>query len=278
MRRKILSFAAKLNKFIIFVKMLWSYAITFNNAYLAIGEEIFRRYGIKLFRSNKIIRLWNGLKFEIRPGTWDIWILHEIFKRKVYTPDFIKLTEVGVVIDIGAYIGDFSIYIANKYKRVKIFAYEPSPSNYLLLKKNVLINGYEDRIKCIPFAIDGKKQILSLKWSEGEHVRNKKVNEEITAGDKEIMCQAITLKDIFIDNNLHKCDLLKIDCEGAEYNIFSNLQIEDLHSVEQVAMEYHIYDESHDPEKIENILRKAGFSVKRQIENQYAGMIYARKQ
>ena len=122
------------------IVLILNYCILFKNIYLIFINELFKKLGIFYYNKNYIIKLWNGLKFEIRPNTWDIKILYEIFYKKIYTPIYIKIPENAIVIDIGAYIGDFSIYIAKNYKQSKIYSYEPSPNNFHLLKNNICFN------------------------------------------------------------------------------------------------------------------------------------------
>ena len=59
----------------------------------------------------------------------------------------------GVFFDIGANIGEFSIYAALKHPRMRVLAFEPEYSNLSLLKENIVANGLQQRIEPFGFAL-----------------------------------------------------------------------------------------------------------------------------
>jgi FkbM family methyltransferase len=52
-----------------------------------------------------------------------------------------------VVIDVGGFIGDFSLYAVRRLNARRVIVYEPSPRNWVLPSRNIANNGYEDRIE-----------------------------------------------------------------------------------------------------------------------------------
>ena len=64
------------------------------------------------------------------------------------------------------------------------------------------------------------------------HSLNKKSKVSV-----DVLCT--TLDDIFFENNVECCDLLKMDCEGAEYEIILSASMETLKKISQIIMEYH---------------------------------------
>ncbi len=89
-----------------------------------------------LFKKPLLIRIENMPSFYVS-NFMDIWTLKEVIVDKQYER-INKLDRGGVVIDVGAAIGDFSIYAAKKAKRV--IAYECDDERVLLMRKNLQLN------------------------------------------------------------------------------------------------------------------------------------------
>ncbi len=127
----------------------------------------------------------------------------ELFKKEV--------KKGMIVLDIGANIGYYTLIAANLVgENGKIFAFEPEPNNFALLKKNVEINGYKNVIliqKAVSDICGMTKLFLS---SEDESAHGMfKVNNR-----KSITIETITLDEFF--NKGQKIDVVKMDIEGAE--------------------------------------------------------------
>jgi hypothetical protein len=104
----------------------------------------------------------------------------------------------------------------------------------------------------------------------------------ILTGEKvEISC--ISLKEVFAGNKIDKCDLMKMDCEGAEYEILYNAPKNILQKIKKISMEFHNIDDlkNNDKELI-SFLRKSGFKVKLLYKRKddlfkEVGIIYAKR-
>ena len=121
------------------------------------------------------------------------------------------------VVDVGAHVGLVSIYLAKTYG-VRCYAYEPVPENFASLVKNVGANQAE----VIPFneavTADGRDLTIYEGTHSGEHGA---FIDSPVRGSYE--ATSTTLQAIFKDNNIKRCRLLKLDCEGAEHEIVANL-------------------------------------------------------
>ena len=83
---------------------------------------------------------------------------------------------------------------------------------------------------------------------------------------------------IFEENKISSCKLLKLDCEGAEYDIIDSLPAEYLDKIQNMAIEYHFADTK--PELIKNLITKiknAGFKIKTVPHYDDMGFLIARK-
>lgn len=147
-----------------------------------------------------------------------------------YDFDSIDFKERDVVIDIGGNIGMVLIYLAKKYTFLKIYAFEPVIQNYQNFFKNIELNNIDKNIiKVFNFVItkDGRDVTTnSPSFNSGASNIYNYYGGDIANIVPNI--KSITFDDIFTNSNISKCKLLKIDCEGAEYEILYNANIENL--------------------------------------------------
>ena len=84
------------------------------------------------------------------------------------------------------------------------------------------------------------------------------------------------LKQIFDDNNIECCDFLKLDCEGAEYEIIKNLPSEYFRKIKKMVIEYHMAD-TH-PELLDELIKKLkaeNFKLETKVLFKDIGFLYA---
>lgn len=161
-----------------------------------------------------------------------------------YNFDSIDFKDGDVVIDIGGNIGMASIYLAKKYPFLKIYAFEPVKQNYENFLKNIELNNInKDIIKVFNLAItkDRRDVILTLHFSNSgaSNIYNHFRDSSKLISNNDISIKSITFDDIFSNNNISKCKLLKIDCEGAEYEILYSANVENLKNCEYMRGEFH---------------------------------------
>lgn|SRR5574341_1414143 len=118
-----------------------------------------------------------------------------------------------VVLDIGANIGYYTLIFAKLVgENGKVFAFEPDPVNFALLKKNVEINGYRNVI-LVRKAVSNKSEHIRLYLSE-DNKGDARIYD--SADDREsIEIDAIRLDDYFKNYN-GRIDFIKMDIQGAE--------------------------------------------------------------
>lgn len=203
-----------------------------------------------------VLRAGPQLKINLS-NIYDLGNVLEVFARKVYTPDLIRMQNIARVVDIGAATGDFSIYITSSNKDCHCISFEPNRDSFELCKENIKINNLENSIKVYPLAVSGK-------------------GGKIKIGEK--ICDSVSLGEIFKDYSISRCDLLKMDIEGGEYDIFFNIDKDILDKINAIAMEYHIFDNDKNLDSLKRILTDAGFSIVTTPKNVYgSGYLYAFK-
>jgi len=137
-----------------------------------------------------------------------------------------------IVLDIGANIGDSSIYFATLGAK-KVIAVEPFPKSFESLKENVILNEVSDKVVCLNLAVSDKNGKIHLDESTEDSTTMMALDQ-----GNGIEVQTKTLYDLIRDYEI-KDSVLKIDCEGCEYDIFKDLNPSYLNFFEYIWMEYH---------------------------------------
>jgi len=196
----------------------------------------------------------------------DLTMLTETWAIGEYSPEGFDIGVDDTVIDIGAHIGFFSLYAAQRTKK-RILSYEPMPRNYHRLVENIRINNIEN-IKPYKLAIADTKGVRTFYPSEEHNGCHSLYNR----GEKgRIKVKTIRLKDIFKDNNITKCDFLKIDCEGAEYEILMGSDRSILMKIDKIVGELHeSLQDSYTNNQLRKHLEECGFSTAIKWGNLYA--------
>jgi len=229
---------------------------------------------LRLVRGRYIVYvLRDGTRYRLRPNGMDRIILHEVWVRKIYTPSGFEVRDNSVVVDIGAQVGMFTIFAAKQAGNGKVYAFEPEPENFELLRQNIELNGAANVIPAKKAVSErkGRATLFICKDNSGGHSLYGAEN-----GAK-IEVQTVSLKDIFEDNGLAKIDFLKMDCEGAEYGILLNCPDSILGRISRISMEYHNIDNKKNVSSLKKFLAGKGFEVKTKAFDDIVGMIYAKR-
>lgn len=134
-----------------------------------------------------------------------------------------------LIIDGGANIGMASLYFLNRYPNSRVIAVEPDPANFELCRRNLA--PYGDRVRLIQGAIWKNKNSLSLEPGQEEWVSR-------VRDDPSGAIAAFTIQSL-IANAGGDIDLLKLDIEGTEKEIFGPGAREWLTNVRNIAIELH---------------------------------------
>lgn len=158
--------------------------------------------------------------FSLRIPTSDVSTYQKVFIKQEY--NFVTEVAPKTIIDAGANIGLASIYFANKYPEAKVIALEPEKSNFEFLRKNV-----EPYPNIIPVhaALWNRNEEINLidpgrgKWGFITEAKNTADNPLSN------ICHTVngmTIDRIIHDYGLNNIDILKIDIEGAEKEVFED--------------------------------------------------------
>jgi FkbM family methyltransferase len=175
-----------------------------------------------------------------------------------------------VVIDIGANIGDSSIYFAARLAE-KVFALEPFPQTYALAKHNVRINNLDKVVTLLNLAIADKAGIVFVD-KDAKDTAGKTPSKSMSSFEPKnvVGVTTITFEELF-DNYKLSDVILKMDCEGCEFEVIPNLKSEISAKISSVIMEYHA-----DPEPIIKRLQTLGFRISTKRSGN-GGILFAKR-
>jgi FkbM family methyltransferase len=208
-------------------------------------------------------------------GKMDIWSVKETFIDRFYTKYGCVLGKNWTVIDIGAAIGEFSLYAASADPDARIIAYEPFPESVEIFKENLALNDIQN-VTLIPKAVWKTTTSLDLDISRLEPL-------QITSGvtgkptDKSIRVEAVSLADVLRSNQLTSVDLVKLDCEGAEFDILLGSRPETVKAFKRIVMEYHDGTDGRHHSQLESHLQSLGYRVTSRVNvgHPRIGYLYA---
>jgi FkbM family methyltransferase len=247
--------------------------------------ENWQTFYIDLFRSffklkNKTEKyiLRDGTIIKVHPHSLALnHVFYTVFMKGEYDSiDLLRINETDTVIDIGAHLGFFSIKAAKMARRGTIYAIEPFSKHFKLLKENIVSNNLNN-VKMYNLAFSNKSEQISFYYSmhgdPGDTSLFKIKNDEQLFEEK---VKSISLDEFFKRENLEVCNFMKLDCEGAEYSILINADISTLNKIQKIAMEWHRFEPSHEPQKLAAFLKSAGFTlIEPDNYNYEAGFLYA---
>jgi FkbM family methyltransferase len=191
-----------------------------------------------------------GFKIKIADSLSFVSMYKEIFEKEIYR--FNSKTENPMIIDCGANIGMSVIYFKKLYPRAEIIAFEPDPKIFNILKSNIESLNYSN-IKLINSALWSSEKMIDFYADRADGGRAEEKIAEVAP---------IKVATIKLSNYLNrKIDLLKIDIEGAEFEVLNECK-NLLNNVDNIFIEYHSFvNNQQNLHKILEILAVNNFRV-----------------
>jgi FkbM family methyltransferase len=199
-------------------------------------ERALDRWLVALNRPIKSVR---AAEFRVltRRATWDEGIVRRIITNRDYTPSGDEIRHDDTVIDIGANIGCFTLLAARAARDGRVLAFEPERHNFQLLARNVGRNGASNA-QVFHMAVSGASGFVRLFQGE-QGALHSTVPGRLAASAASEEVPAVTLPEIFERHAIARCGFLKLDCEGAEYEILYKTPPEYLQRIDRITLEYH---------------------------------------
>lgn len=231
--------------------------------YLLGGAVIrsFTNWQLVLFKFLKLLPGDQTVSLKLkRGGTFYIkHFLDALTIIEIWGDDAYKIKNVKnpkTIIDIGANIGAFTIKAAQAFPKATIISFEPSIETYNILTRNLIENKIKN-VKSFNQAV-AKKNGQSFLYDPGPSGLRSLHNSR--GSSKKITVKTLSLNKVISDLKINKCDFLKIDCEGAEYEIIYNLKPANLKKIKFMSLEFHDGIQGNHEDLIK-FLNKQGFKT-----------------
>jgi FkbM family methyltransferase len=142
----------------------------------------------------------------------------------------------------------------------KVFSFEPYPGSLALMQENLRMNGIVN-VEVFAEAIGSESGELLLDLTSGEPLQFQSHLERTVSSNGSLSVRSLSLGDALPKLGLESCDLLKLDCEGAEYPILFGAAPSVLEHIQRIVMEYHDNLDQYHHNDLVRFLSRQGFQV-----------------
>jgi len=225
----------------------------------------------------------------------------DIFEKQVYVQNGITLADGACVLDVGANIGLFAIFVQEKWPDSFVYAFEPAPPLFELLQKNVA--RYGSNVRCFNCGLSHRSGKISFTFypnssgmssfyadrEEEKEVLMAVLENEAQKGSPEVEdlmphldeylamrletetfeCHLATLSGVIREHGIEQIDLIKIDAQKSEWDILQGLEDGDWRKVRQFVLEVHDFEGR--LARISELLKARGYDVSTQQDELYQG-------
>lgn len=211
------------------------------------------------------------------------YIYSEIFTEQQYLRNGIVINEGDCIFDVGANIGLFSLFVNRIQPQVKIYAFEPIKETFLTLEENIRLHNLNNiqLFNCGITSENNPEKIFIFypnmagnsttkpgeMIADGDDVKDEIDSELIEdlfvdffREEQQVKCAVRTLSSVIQELGIKAIDLLKIDVEGAEYEVLEGIEENDWPKIKQIVGEVH--NKKGRLDKIQNLLTSQGFKIK----------------
>lgn len=182
----------------------------------------------------------------------DLSFIDVVFVEKIYGTDFSGKT----VIDAGAYIGETAVYFANR-GAVRVISLEPFQKNFELGLENVArMNNFENTITLLLAALSTEEKIADFEFFPDSPNANRIAGAGEGSSRNLVKVKMTTLESLIREYDLHRINVLKLNCEGEEYPIIDSLTEKTASLIDTIYIEFH-----KGPARIVAKLERLGYEV-----------------
>ncbi len=184
---------------------------------------------------------WRGGEILYRPATSDPLAIYQVLLRRgskaeYYLPDRLQ---PEVILDIGSNIGTSILFFREKFPAAKIYGFEPHPDTFRILEKNV---AGLPAIEVFNYALGASNAEVAVPFDGADFSRftlAKDVGGDWSGPLSPTKCQVKHAGEVVTNLGLTRIDLLKIDCEGAEYDVLTALPFDLVRQCKWIVGEMH---------------------------------------
>ena len=163
-----------------------------------------------------------------------VW--HVFFANEYYVPQ-----DSRTIVDLGANIGAFTVWALNRCPSSRFLSFEPFPATLEKLQSNINSNSLDGCVECVQMAVGGHDGIGRFESEAKKRSYCRKLVADASAAET-IDVECITLTSLLGRYDLEEVDCLKMDVEGAEYEIILSSSAATLRQAKIITLEYHDSD------------------------------------
>ena len=206
------------------------------------------------------LKFRRGMHIEHEPEDDVLSKYMEIFVRECYTGGGFYQPRLGdVVMDVGANIGVFALYLQHLARGVSLHCFEPASSTRARLQNNLDINDLNQWVRVHPIGVSDANQTLVLHANAFSGRRSTVAPVDRSSGDGDESIECVSLGEAVHRTGANRISLLKIDVEGAEVDILKESDPLTWNRIDRVALEFHGSLRPGARTAVETALRNQGF-------------------
>lgn len=181
-----------------------------------------------------------------------LYIYNEIFVEKSYDYPSLKI-ENPLIIDIGANTGLFSLRMKELYPKSRIYCYEPFRNNFEQLSRNIQLSNLKE-VEMIEKGVGGTTRTEKL-FLNKSNLGGHSLYEQEARSSEYVSIEIIGIQDLMNTLSSGRIHLMKMDCEGAEYEIIKAINQELASKIEIILFESteSVYDLSELTDHLKNL-------------------------
>lgn len=224
-----------------------------------------------------VVPLPNGMRLVLQNGEQlgcARYVSREVFANASYVRPGFEIRPGDVVVDVGANMGLFALWAAPQAAHGRVICIEPT-GVIGCLEQSLPASGLTN-VEIVRCAIGRAEGVLELvEYAGFTAVTHAAAFRPASLGQFLIhllwpksqrvpvrtTCRCRRLEDVLTELGVDRIDLLKIDCEGGEYEIVDSVDEHFLRRVSRIVMEFHDLHPTHDHRRLVRRLRGAGFRV-----------------
>jgi len=205
-------------------------------------------------------------------------LMGEIFHHNVYCGNGFYAPMPGdIVVDCGANIGVFMLYLISLERNVRVFCFEPSARTRKRLRQNVRANGLTNNVFIEPYALYSAEVVMNLKPTGSSGDKSFFHRNNILADQPEEKVRCIGLPAALERCGVDRLDLLKLDVEGAELEILEGASHMDWNRIRRIVLEYHNFIRPNCGRQVYSMLRGYGYDAIEFGDEPECGIIRAQR-
>lgn len=206
--------------------------------------------------------LRNGLIFRVADRETTVPSIAEVWWHRVYGDlNHLQNLSAPVIIDIGAHIGSFTLLSLHTFPTAFLYSFEPDQTSYACLVENVRRNNFASRCITVHKALWSDSTPRTFYTREKNSPRNSLFQPNSTIANSQTTVACTTITNILNDYNISVCDLLKVDTQGAEFEIILSTPERYFQKIRSIVLEYHVNIPNYKPEVLFTFLQRQGYKV-----------------